>query len=375
MDDALSATPFEASVIQSLLTSATYEDIARAHGCSRGRVYAVALKYGARKYERRIQQRRRDREAACADALKEMLGQTVTADVCDFLALLPDNSVQLHVTSPPYNIGKPYAGGVSADCLRHVGYLGWLVQIISEVERTLRPGGTVVFLVGLTYNEKGERFPLNVMLDPFFRMTGLTFQNSVVWPSQNGLTPKNRLKESYEVLMVFSKGEPRFNPNAIRIVQKNPGKRAYKGPNRGKLSGHPLGAWPTDIWNVTHLMHNHPEKSDHPAAFPKEIPKRAILAYTTPGDLVCDMFCGDGASEIAAIEAGRAFVGCDASYKASREARVARACVDTVSWFSGVTEESMALWAEELGVRSRAAAPVAAALEQESLFSTSGVAG
>lgn len=300
--------------------------------------------------------------------LKEMLGQTISADVTDFLELLPDNSVQLHVTSPPYNVKRSYSDAPNADCMRHLYYLGWLVQLISEVARTLKPGGTVVFQVGLTQDDAGERFPLDILLDPFFRKAGLTYQNRVVWPTQNGLTPKRRLAERYETALVFSKGEPKFNANAIRVAQKYPGKRHYKGPNVGKLSGHVLGGWPIDVWHINHLQHNHPEKSSHPAAFPKEFPKRAILAYTEPGDLVCDMFSGSGATEIAAIESGRAFVGCDAGYSQLRADRVAEAQVDTVCYFSGVTEESMAIWADELGVRAREPQPISMQQEEATLF-------
>lgn len=355
----------EAKIAAALLTSATYQEIADANGCSRGRVYAVALRHGLRKYERRIQQRKKDREREQLEVFKELMGSTVSADVLDFLALVPDEVVQTVVTSPPYNVGRAYSNAAGADCMRHLFYLGWQVQVISEIARVLKPGGTVVYQTGLTIDaETGERFPLDELLAPFFRKAGLTYRNRVVWPAQNGLTPKNRLAERYETALVFSRGEPHFNPNAIRVAQKHPGKRHFKGPNKGQLSGRPLGAFPSDLWgDIIHLMHNHPEKTEHPAAFPVAFAKRAILAYSQPGDLICDPFCGSGSSEIAAIEAGRAFIGCDAAYDGLRCERVAKARVDTVSWFQGVTPESMAIWAEELGVR--AIAPDSISQEQE----------
>jgi DNA modification methylase len=357
----------EAKIADALLTSATYAQIAEANGCSRGRVYAVALRHGLRKYERRIQQRKKDREREQFEVFKEMMGSTVSADVLDFLALIPDQSVQTFVTSPPYNVSRKYSSGPSADCMPHLFYLGWQVQIISEIARCLKPGGTVVYQIGLTIDEtSGERFPLDELLSPFFRKAGLVYQNRVVWPSQHGLQPANRLAERYETALIFSRGaSPIFNKNAIRIAQKWPGKRHFKeGPKKGKLSGHPLGAAPIDVWgDIIHLMHNHPDKSEHPAAFPTAFAKRAILAYSEPGDLICDPFSGSGATEIAAIEAGRAFIGCDAGYEDLRRERVAKARVDTVSWFQGVTPESMALWAEELGVR--AIAPDTVSQEEE----------
>src|SRR3546814_20203055 len=85
-------------------------------------------------------------------------------------------------------------------------------------------------------------------------------------------------------------------------------------PRRGTLSGHPLGAWPTNVWDdIGNVGHNHPERrcGDHPAQFPLALAKRAILLYTQPGDLVCDPFCGSGPTQVADLDAGRAFVGAD----------------------------------------------------------------
>src|SRR3546814_14469511 len=102
-----------------------------------------------------------------------------------------------------------------------------------------------------------------------------------------------------------------LNPTPGRRPQKNPGKRAFKGPRRGTLSGHPLGAWPTNVWDdIGNVGHNHPERrcGDHPAAFPLALAKRAILLYTLPVDLVCDPFCGSGTPQEIGRASGREMV-------------------------------------------------------------------
>lgn len=345
----IGALPADHQNVLHLLATNTYEQVREMTGWSRGRIHKLALRCGARKTEERIQRRAADRAALQREAFEEMLGKTVTSDVCDFMSSLPDESVQLFVTSPPYNIGKKYNGAASADAMRHVYYHGWMMQVISEMARALRPGGTIVFQVGITKDDLGATIPLDILFDNDFRRAGLTYQNRIVWPVHAGLTPVRRLAGRYETAMVFSKGEsPHFNANAIRISQKNPAKRAFKGPNRGKLSGHPLGAHPIDVWgDVTHLGHNHPEKTDHPAQFPVAFAKRAILAYTMPDDVVADPFCGSGSSHVAAIELSRSFVGADLSYGTIRDRRLGEAKADTHTPFSGVTEQSMAVWEAE----------------------------
>lgn len=342
------ASAEERAVIALLQSGKTYQQIADEIGRSRGFVYQIALMFGVRKHERAIRERREERKRAAIAFMNENMNTTVQADALDFLRYIPDGSVDLHVTSPPYNVSKSYIGGVGADAMDHLFYLGWQVQIISEIARTLKPGGTVVYQIGLTIDDDGERFPLDELLSPFFRKAKLTFQNRIVWPAQNGLTPKSRLAERYETALVYSKGEQsRWNPNSIRTPQKQPSKRAFKGPNVGRLSGNPLGSYPSDIWDITRIMHNHPEKTGHPAQFPIEFARRAILAYTLPGDTVADIFSGSGSTQAACIRTGRNFIGSDIGYAAMRADRLAKETIDRVTPFSGVTKESMAVWGAE----------------------------
>src|SRR3546814_12590146 len=101
------------------------------------------------------------------------------------------------------------------------------------------------------------------------KRTGLNFQSRVAWVVSHGLTPKKRLSERYETALIFSKGEPSvFNPAPARTQQKQPTKRSYNGPHTGKLSVHPQDTWPSNVWNIQNIVHNPPQRTDHPAQSP-----------------------------------------------------------------------------------------------------------
>jgi len=255
------------------------------------------------------------------------------------------------VTSPPYNLGKSYGDSPSADNMRFIYYHGWLMQIISEIARTLKPGGVVCLNVSKTRDWEGSLMPIDVLIFEDMRRAGLTFQSRVVWTVPHGLTPAARLSDRYEVVLIFSKGEQAvFNPNAARTPQKQPGKRAFKGPNKGQLSGNPLGAHPSDVWSdIPNVGHNHPDTAEgkHPAQFPVKLAKRCILLYSKAGDLVCDPFSGSGSTAVAAVESGRNFVGADLFYEDLRDRRLAKAKLDTFTPLPGVNDETVAVWQAE----------------------------
>jgi len=361
-----------------LLREKTYDQVRQETGWSRGRIYALAIRAGARKNENRIREQREERKRRQVEFLNEIINTTTKSDVLDFLDGLPDDSVRCHITSPPYNLGKSYGACPSADQMRFVYFHGFLMQVISELARTVAPGGTVCLNLGNTRDWQDQLMPLDVLLYDSFIRAHLSFQSRIIWAIPHGLTPKRRLAERYETVLVFSKGEQQtFNPSAARIPQKDPGKRAFKGPNRGHLSGHPLGAHPTNVWNIPHVGHNSRDlkytSSKHPAPFPVELVRRAILLYTMPGDLICDAFSGSGSTQHAAIETGRSFIGADLFYESDRAARLAKVIPDSLCVLPGVSNESIAVWQAEARTVQHDAPPITpeeeARLIQQSFFS------
>ena len=102
-----------------------------------------------------------------------------------------------------------------------------------------------------------------------------------------------------------------FNLDAIRVPQKYPGKKYFKGPKAGQFSANPRGKNPGDVWVIPNVKHNHVEKTSHPCQFPVELVERFVLALTTPGDLVLDPYVGSGSAAVAAVLHGRRAAGAD----------------------------------------------------------------
>ena len=116
--------------------------------------------------------------------------------------------------------------------------------------------------------------------------------------------------------MWYTKGkEFNFDLDSVRIPQKYPGKRHYKGAKKGEYSGNPLGKNPSDVWDIPNVKANHIEKTEHPCQFPISIPQRLVKALTPKNGLVLDPFFGSGATSIAAMLEGRRFVGSETEEK------------------------------------------------------------
>jgi adenine-specific DNA-methyltransferase len=102
-----------------------------------------------------------------------------------------------------------------------------------------------------------------------------------------------------------------FNLDAVRIPQKYPGKKHFKGPKAGQYSCNPLGKNPGDLWVIPNVKNNHVEKTEHPCQFPVGLIERLVLSLTNEEDWVLDPFLGTGTTVIAAVRHGRRGVGAE----------------------------------------------------------------
>jgi len=219
---------------------------------------------------------------------------------------LPTGSMQLIVTSPPYNIGKAYEARSSLD-----HYVASQATVIEECVRLLHQRGSLCWQIG-NHVQSGEIFPLDIVLYPIFRRHGLKLRNRIVWHFEHGLHCSKRLSGRYETIMWFTKGEDYFfNLDAIRVPSKYPEKKYFKGPKAGQLSGNPLGKNPGDVWILPNVKNNHVEKTIHPCQFPVELVERLVLSLTEPGGAVLDPYMGVGSAVVAAAMHGRIGYGCD----------------------------------------------------------------
>ena len=210
---------------------------------------------------------------------------------------LPDNSVHLMVTSPPYNVGKEYDKDFTLE-----EYLGFLKNVWREVYRVLVPGGRVC--INIANLGRKPYIPLHAfiirdMLDIGFLMRGEIIWNkassaspSTAWGSW--LSPANpTLRDVHEYILVFSKGT---------FKRKNVNKR------KSTISREEFLEFTKSVWTFPAVS---AKEIGHPAPFPVELPYRCIQLYTYEGEIVLDPFIGSGQTAIAAIKTGRYYVGYD----------------------------------------------------------------
>ena len=242
--------------------------------------------------------------------------QIKNGEAVDELQKIESGRFDLIITSPPYNIGKSYETKTSIE-----DYLASQEEIIGELIRVLSEQGNICWQVG-NYVDKGEVFPLDIYYYHIFKKYGLKLRNRIIWHFGHGLHASNRFSGRYETILWFSKSDNYiFNLDAVRVPAKYPGKRHFKGPKKGKLSGNPLGKNPSDIWeivvndwenelwNIPNVKSNHPEKTVHPCQYPVELVERCVLALTEENSWVLDPFAGVGSTLIAALKNGRHSVG------------------------------------------------------------------
>jgi adenine-specific DNA-methyltransferase len=215
----------------------------------------------------------------------------VCQDNLAFMRTLDDESMNLIVTSPPYNLGKEYESKQPL-----AAYIDNQRETIGEAVRLLSPSGSICWQVG-NYVDGSEIYPLDILLYPLFKAHDLKLRNRIVWSFGHGLHCQNRFSGRHETVLWFTKSDNYvFNLDEVRVPSKYPNKKHFKGPNKGQLSGNPLGKNPADVWDIPNVKANHVEKLDHPCQFPVGLVERLVLALTDNGDTVLDPYLGVGSS-------------------------------------------------------------------------------
>lgn len=240
---------------------------------------------------------------------------------------LPDNSVALVVTSPPYFAGKEYEEALGHGVIpaTYIEYLQLLADVFAECLRVLEPGGRMAVNVANLGRKPYRSLSADVVriLDDDL---GMLLRGEIIWKKADGASgscawgsyrsPTNPvLRDVSERVIVASKG--RFD-RAVDIDER----RAQGRPHQPSISADEFLDATLDVWDIR------PESArrvGHPAPFPVELPQRLIELYTFRGDLVLDPFLGSGTTAVAAVRTGRRYVGYDTdpSYLAIAEQRVA----------------------------------------------------
>ncbi|MHB8755640.1 MAG: DNA-methyltransferase [Candidatus Acidiferrales bacterium] len=244
-------------------------------------------------------------------------------DRLELLKSVPSGTARLVVTSPPYNIGKSYEKRI---LFTH--YLRQQRDTIRESVRALASDGSLCWQVGNHVGPDGEIVPLDIYIYRICKRFGLKLRNRIIWSFEHGLHCSRRLSGRYETILWFTKTNRYiFNLDSVRVPQKYPGKKYFKGPKAGQYSCNPLGKNPGDLWPIPNVKHNHIEKTIHPCQFPVELVERLVLALTNPRDLVIDPYMGVGSALCAAVLRNRRAAGAevDPDYLQIAKDRVKRA--------------------------------------------------
>ena len=211
------------------------------------------------------------------------------------MAELPDNSVHLMVTSPPYNVGKDYDADHTLE-----EYLAFLQRVWQEVHRVLVPGGRAC--INIANLGRKPYIPLHSMVIQGMVAIGFLMRGEIIWnkaASAAGSTawgswksPANpTLRDIHEYILIFSKGG---------FKRKNPAKR------QATISREEFLDYTKSIWTFPAVS---AKKVGHPAPFPVELPQRLIQLYTYEDEVVLDPFMGSGQAAIAALQRERQYVG------------------------------------------------------------------
>ena len=230
-------------------------------------------------------------------------GMLALGDCMEVIKYLPDESVDLIFTSPPYCMGKDYDRSSSIEDFSEKVYA--LQKLMNP---KLKNGGSLCWQVG-SYIRDAVLTPLDSLVyQVCTKFPELRLRNRVVWAFEHGAHSKNRLSGRHETVLWFTKGDSyKFDLDSIRVPQKYPGKKHYKGPNRGELSGNPLGKNPGDVWLIPNVKANHVEKTEHPCQFPIALVCRFARALTPTNGMILDPYAGASSTAIAALEVGRRF--------------------------------------------------------------------
>src|SRR5215469_3286709 len=253
---------------------------------------------------------------------KKILVRLEAEDAFKFLRNLRAGSVDLIISSPPYCMGKEYDKSHNVE-----DFIADHIRLAPLLVRALKEEGSLCWQVG-HHVKNGVAVPLDALVyEVFSRQRELFLRNRIIWTFGHGTHSGRRFSGRHETVLWFTKGHDyRFNLRAVRVPQKYPGKRHYKGPNEGEFSGNPLGKNPSDVWEIPNVKARHVEKTAHPCQFPVALAQRLVGTLTKRGDLIADPFMGSGSSAVAAALEGRSFVGCDIdrSYLSIAETRIAQ---------------------------------------------------
>lgn len=235
----------------------------------------------------------------------ETFHAVLVKDCLEALKEIPDNSVQLIICDPPYNI-------LMADWDNHDDYISWARKWIEEAHRVLTQTGNFVVFGGLQYQgEAGSGDLLSIIHD--VRQTQLfNLVNLIIWNYPNGMGAQRFFANRHEELVWFTKSKKYFfDLDAVREPYDEATKKAYMKDKRLRPESIEKGRNPTNVWQIGRLNGNSKERVGHPTQKPIAIIDRIIKSMSYEGSTVLDFFAGSGVTARTAMANNRHSISVD----------------------------------------------------------------
>ncbi|MBI1913298.1 MAG: site-specific DNA-methyltransferase [Planctomycetes bacterium] len=223
----------------------------------------------------------------------------LSTDCCDLLRQLPDESVQLIVCDPPYNINM-------ASWDSHKKYGDWAATWLAESERVLSASGSIAIFGGLQYQDEAGSGDLLELVCHLRKHSSMRLVNLIVWHYANGMSAHRFFANRHEEIVWFAKSKQYwFDLDAVREPFDEATKAAYLKDKRLRPASVEKGKNPTNVWRISRLSANSLERVGHPTQKPAALVRRLVRALSYPGSLVLDFFAGSCITTRVAIEEGR----------------------------------------------------------------------
>lgn len=222
---------------------------------------------------------------------------------------IDDASVDMVVTSPPYNIDIKYGNHVSKgkivnskgvkykDNLSEEEYMELLEKVFSECKRVLKKDGSIFVNIK-------NRYSNGVILSPFWIQdffTDMYLKNIIIWNFDWGGSTNKRFAPRYEYVFWFvkDKNNYKFNLDSVKVPALNYRPDRYKSQLKN----------PSDVWKISMVSGNFAERTGHPAQYPERLIERIVGCSTNENDIVLDPFIGSGTTAVVAKKLNRRYIG------------------------------------------------------------------
>jgi DNA modification methylase len=250
-------------------------------------------------------------ETPDAPGIQTFLNRILCGDAGEILASLPDASVDLIITSPPYNFGHAYAQDPQDDTREWNAYFRRLEGVWRECARILKVGGRIAVNIQPLFS---DYIPTHHLISRQLLDLGLLWKAEILWEKNNynakftawgsWRSPSMPyLKYTWEFIEVFDKGTHKKSGNRENI----------------DITADEFKSWVMGRWSFP--PETHMQTFGHPAMFPEELPRRLMKLFSYRGDIILDPFNGTGTTTLVAAREGRRFIGIDISEQYCRTAR------------------------------------------------------